>query len=92
MEEIFEEIPDPVIYSDEEEEGSVEENRIDTEIGSETNDDETVGLMVYDTVEEETGGNEENNVGSVDEEFENSVEDDVNDADTDIILQEGEKK
>ena len=92
MEEIFEEIPDPVIYSGEEEEGSVEENRIDTEIGSETNDDETVGLMVYDTVEEETGGNEENNVGSVDEEFENSVEDDVNDADTDIILQEGEKK
>ena len=92
MEEIFEEIPDPVIYSDEEEEGSVEENRIDTEIGSETNDDETVGLMVYDTVEEETGGNEENNVGSVDEEFENSAEDDVNDADTDIILQEEEKK
>ena len=46
--------------------------------------------MVYDTVEEETGGNEEN-VGSVNKELENLAEDGVNDADSNIILQEEEE-
>ena len=78
VEEIFEETPDPVIYSDEEEEESVEENGVETKNGSGTDDNDTVGSMVYDTVEEETGENEENNVGSVVEELENSVEDRVN--------------
>ena len=64
VEEIFEEILDPVIYSDEEEEGSVEENGVETENGSETDDSDTVESMVYDNVEEETEENEEN-VGSV---------------------------
>ena len=91
VEEIFEETPDPVIYSNEEEEESVEENGIETENGPETDDSETVGSMVYDTVEEDTGENEENNVGSVEEELDNSVEDRVNDADTYIILQEEEE-
>ena len=50
--EIFEETLDPVIYSDEEEEGSIEENGIETENGSKTDDSETVGSMVYDTLEE----------------------------------------
>ena len=49
-----------------------------------------VGSMVYDTVEEETGGNEEN-VGSVNEELENLAEDGVNDADSNIILQQEEE-
>ena len=47
--------------------------------------------MVYDTLEEETGRNEENNVSSIEEELENSVEDRANDADIDII-QHGEEE
>ena len=50
--EIFEETLDPVIYSDKEEEGYIEENGIETENGSKTDDSETVGSMVYDTLEE----------------------------------------
>ena len=45
---------------------------------------------MYDNVEEETGGNEEN-VGSVNKELENLAEGGVNDADSNIILQEEEE-
>ena len=55
VEEIFEETPESVIYSDKEEEEYVEEDSIDMEIGSET---ETTVSIVCDTVEEETERNE----------------------------------
>ena len=55
------------------------------EIGPET---EMIGSMVCDTEEEDMEINKESNVGSVDEELEKPVEDGINNADTDSILQE----
>ena len=69
VEEVFQAIPKPVVYSDEEDEESVENDSIDTEVGSEietkkSDDGKPVGSILGEIVGEET---EENNEDSVDE-------------------------
>ena len=74
----------------------MEKDSIDTEMGSDTkktrsDDGETVGSIVGDTVEKETEETDGTSEGSVDEELNTSVEVDVGDNDSDGVSLEDEE-